>query len=140
MGGAGAYFILGQKSTEQPVQVEEIEELIIEEVSADDIGLVLTPSRDNKSVKMEISKISDIYSIEYEVSYEAEGKEGNVPRGVIGTVEVKDNSLEIERDILLGTCSSNVCRYDTVISDIKFVIRINYKDGKIGSVEEEVSL
>ncbi len=67
----------------------------------------LTPRSDGHELKLTISKISGLKSIEYELVYLA----GDVQRGVIGTININGES-SITRDLLLGSCSKNVCKYD----------------------------
>lgn len=117
----------------------------IKQMSPEDIGLVLTPIKNGKAIRMEVTKLEGISSIEYDVSYDArvtdEGEEIVVPRGVAGSaIQIKPGESSVERDLDLGTCSRNVCKYDQVESDIEFVIRVNFTNGEIGSVEAKVSL
>ncbi len=143
--GGGAYFILGRNSgTEQPTQEEEQQ---VKEISASDIGLSLKPRADNRAVIMTINKLSGISTIEYEVNYNAEntdpeaGGEGDVPRGVVASpIQVKSGESSVTREILLGTCSANVCKYDKVTSDITVVLKVTYTNGEIGTVTEKISL
>lgn len=109
-----------------------------------DIGLVLTPKSDGKIINLKATKLDGIESIEYDVSYDAEvTDEGDtlvVPRGVAGSpLEVKGQS-ELSRDLDLGTCSRNVCKYDKVVSDVTFTIRVNFKDGTVGAIETKVKI
>lgn len=117
----------------------------IKQMSPEDIGLVLTPIKNGKAIRMEITKLDGISSVEYDVSYDArvtdEGEEIVVPRGVAGSaIQIKPGESSVERDLDLGTCSRNVCKYDQVESDVTFVIRVNFANSEIGSVEAKVSL
>ncbi len=140
--GVGGYFIFtrGKPQSKTPAQQEQN----VKQLTPSDIGLVLTAKKDGKAVIMRVTKLTGIQSIEYEVSYDAEvteeGETNNIPRGVVGSpIEIKGKS-EIEREVLLGTCSASVCKYDKVTSAIKFLIKVNFSNGEIGSVEDTISL
>lgn len=61
-------------------------------------------------------------TIDYELSYIAEG---NLPKGVIGTIEVF-NKRNIEKDgITLGTCSSGACVYDKGVESVNVYLKFN---------------
>lgn len=132
-------------STKKQVSEPIAEEVQAKSVSPEEIGLDLAPSADSKAIVMKITKLDGISSVEYEVSYDAEvteeGETNNVPRGAVGSpIEIKDGDSQIKREITLGTCSANKCKYDKVTSAIKFVIKVTYANGDIGSVEKEISL
>lgn len=140
---AGLYLVTGgaKKQTALPIA----EEKQAKSVSPEEIGLSLAPSPDGKAIIMKITKLDGVSSLEYEVSYDAEvteeGETNNVPRGAVGSpIMIKDTDSEIKREITLGTCSANKCKYDKVTSAIKFVIKVTYENGEIGSVEKEISL
>lgn len=139
--GGGVYFIISKnnnskaQSALQKVAVNE--EPKVKEVKPEDIGLTLAARADNHAVNMTIKNISGISSIDYELNYNAQG---NIPRGVIGTIEIKPNDSILKRELLLGTCSRNVCKYDEGVTEVDLVLKINYSNGEIGSVEQKLSL
>lgn len=140
----GGVMVLSKKSDVKP-QVVPDEQSKVKNIKAEDIGLSLKPRVDSKAVILTISKLNGILSVEYEVSYDAEVTEGGqtqvVPRGVTNSpIEVKSSDREIKREVELGTCSRNVCKYDNVKSEVKFVIKVNYKNGDTGSVEKSIAL
>ncbi|MDP3998003.1 MAG: hypothetical protein Q8P89_00095 [bacterium] len=97
--------------TVESVPVQTLEE-------SNPYGVDLTPRSDKKAVSLGITSFPvGLKIIEYELTYEA--KEG--PRGVLGTINYK-NEDKIERQILLGTCSKNVCRYDEGVSEVTLTI------------------
>ncbi len=133
------YFVLPKSGSNTANQ--SAEEQTVKEINPEEIGLSLALTPDNKSVTMKLDKLTGIKTLEYELSYDAEetdtesGETSTVPKGAVGSpIDVAGQS-SIKRDILLGTCSANKCRYDKVKSDIKVVIKVTYKSGEIGSVE-----
>lgn len=98
----------------------------------------LTPRYDKKAVVLKISKVrSDVISIEYELSYEAKG---GLPRGVLGKVDVKSGQETILREILLGTCSKNVCVYDEGVKKVSLTLRFNKSSGESTGFSQEYEL
>lgn len=139
---AGVWFFVLKKSGSSTLSPTSNETQNIKQLKAEDIGLELVLSPDKKTVEMVISKLTGIKTIEYEVSYDAEetseGETASVPKGVIGSpIDIKGES-EIKRQITLGTCSASKCRYDDVISDIKFVVKVTYSNGEVGAVEASI--
>lgn len=98
-------------------------------------------SKNKREVVLKINKIpSGTTSIEYELSYLAKSPQsgpqsdsalrgmpnaaGDLPKGVIGTIEV-ENENTIERKITLGTCSSGKCVYDQGVEKIKVSLKFS---------------
>jgi hypothetical protein len=141
----GGFFLISSRGEKTATEAaEEQQEAQIKEIQADEIGLTLELLPNKKAVKMDITKLDGIESIEYEGSYDAvtedeeSGEELTLPRGVgPSKIEVEDGGT-IARTIELGTCSRNVCKYDNVTSDIKFVIKVNYANGEVGQVEQNI--
>lgn len=83
-------------------------------------------SENNKEVTLDINSIPEgTLDIEYELSY-ITGK--NVPKGVLGTIDVSGKS-SVERKITLGTCSSGTCVYDEGVTSIKVSLKFNNDSG-----------
>jgi len=126
----GGIFLATKKSPKLAVPTQQSEEILT--LSPSDIGLSLTMGNDGKRVVMEIVKTEGLTSIEYQLSYTSKG---DIPRGVIGTAEVKGNN--IKKEIILGTCS-DVCHYDQDVSNIKVILKVTKTDGKIYKVEKSL--
>ena len=133
----GFVFMQNSKKTKEAVDEPTLEETAIQ-MTPEDIGLVLTPNANNTEVTMEINDVSKFDSFEYEMNYDAEVDGEMVPRGAIGSGEVGGDS--ITRDITIGTCSSGKCKYDTGVTKISFIIRLNLKDGQTGIVKKDLNL
>ncbi len=124
----GGIFLAAKKSPKPAAPVAQSEEILT--LSPLDIGLSLTMGSDGKRVVMEIAKTEGLTSIEYQLSYTSKG---DIPRGVIGTLDVKGNI--IKKEIILGTCS-DVCHYDQDVSNIKVILKVTKTDGKVYQVEK----
>lgn len=127
---SGGIFLATKKSPKPTVSVTQSEEILT--LSPLDIGLSLAMGVDGKRVIMEITETEDLTSIEYQLSYTSKG---DIPRGVIGTLDVKGNT--IKKEIILGTCS-DVCHYDQDVSDIKVILKVTKMDGKVYQVEKSL--
>jgi len=139
----GVWFFVLRKNTAQNTLPSQNQNLNIKRMTPEDIGLTLSLRSDKRAVEMEITKLTGIKSIEYEVSYDAEvtdeGETVNVPKGVVSSpIEIDPSDATIKKEILLGTCSASVCKYDIVTSEIKFVIKVNLANGEIGSIETSI--
>lgn len=139
----GAYFLISSKlSHQQNGQQTNVEptQVPILALSPSDIGLTLTISPNMQYATMEITKTSDISSLEYQFIYYALANgPGSQPgqkveRGTYGQATVKTPGQTVTQKMLFGTCS-DVCHYDTGISDISMVVKVTKTDGKVYQVE-----
>jgi len=104
-----------------------------------DIGLAFVPASDMQRGTMTITKTSDISSVDYQLTYTAIVSGQPVARGTIGHADVKTPGQEITQQMVFGTCS-DVCHYDTGITDVKLIIKVTKTDGKVYQVELPVSV
>src|SRR3989344_1571548 len=86
------------------------------------IGVSAKASKDKKSVTVTFSNLKGVTSISYILSYNTNGKS----EGAVGTIKPK-NSKPISRKLLLGTCSSGVCRYHKKISNAVLEVTVKTK-------------
>lgn len=84
----------------------------------------LVPRRDGNAIHLIIKRTASYDAISYELSYNAEG----VDRGVVGNVDTSKKKGEYEQEILFGTCSKNVCKYDKGVENGTLTLKI--KKGK----------
>jgi len=111
---AGLAFIflrqpLKETETEPEAPKKKVAAVLIDELPEDEQPEVnLTARDDGKELKLEIENLVGFHEIEYELTYLTAG----VVRGVIGTIRLKLAEKSVFRDLLLGTCSRGVCRYD----------------------------
>jgi hypothetical protein len=58
----------------------------------------------------------------------------SIPRGTIGHVDVKTPGQTITQKMVFGTCS-DVCHYDTGITQVQLIVKVTKTDGKIYQVQ-----
>lgn len=125
----GVVLLLNKNSTKPlPVTVQETIPTLVPE----DIGLTLEMGADGQRVVMTIEKTENIESVEYQLSYNSEG---DIPRGAIGQVTVKNPGQPLVQEIVLGTCS-DTCHYDKEVSNVKLIVKVTKTDGKVYQVEQ----
>lgn len=143
----GGYFFVANKSKAPVEEDQTASEDIVQSISADELGLSMEAKPDKKAVKIKIEKAGDLKTIEYQVTYEAdstaqekaEGGEDRVQRGITGEAEVKGSSYESEW-LDLGSCSRNVCKYDTGVEKVDLTLKIIKKDGKTYESQSSLEL
>ncbi len=108
------------------------------EMSAEDVGLTLSSQQNNQQIVMEITKLDEVDSFEYELSYDAVENGEVVSRGTFGSGPNPDEkgSSIIKRVMDLGTCSAGKCKYDKGVGEVVLSLRINLKNGEVGIIEE----
>ncbi len=136
----GIFFVTKKKAAQEGTGPEITTEEQSVTLKPEDIGLSLEPTANNQEVMMKITDLTKFDSLEYEMNYDAIVDGETVPRGAIGSAEVKPGEKEISRKITIGTCSANVCRFDKGVTKVKFIIRLNLKTGETGVVEQDLSL
>lgn len=133
----GGFLALSSNKKAAPVQeFQEIPEEKVSVVKPEDIGLALTVSNNNRNVIFEVVNTKDISGLDYELSYISKG---DIPRGVIGHIDIKVAGKPATQEITLGTCS-DVCHYDEDVSDIKLILKVAKTDGRIFQVEKSLEL
>lgn len=134
--GVGLFLFNSNSSAPKEDKKEEFIENFVE-LNAQDVGLSLSSQKNNQQLVMELTKLDDIKSFEYEVSYEAIEDGEVVMQGTFGSGPNPDEKgkTTIKRVIDLGTCSA-VCRYHKGVEEIEFTLRVNLKNGEVGIIEE----
>ena len=106
---------------------------------------LLFPRRDGNAVILNLKRTSSYDNISYELAYTSKSEEvaveggkvkgnrgdgedlgngGVIDRGVAGTIETEDKKGEYEQEILFGTCSKNVCKYDKGVENGTLTLHI----------------
>lgn len=128
-------FSSNKKAVPAPVAQVPPEE-VVSIMKPEEIGLTLTASPDNRKIILEVANTKDISGLDYELSYTSKG---DIPRGVIGHIDVKQAGKSARQEITLGTCS-DVCHYDQDVSNIKLILKVAKTDGTTSQVEKSLSL
>lgn len=111
----------------------------------------LSPRRDGNALILNLKRTASYDAITYELAYTSfpdenkveGGKEqivskgkvvdgdgenssakGTIDRGVVGTIDTKQKKGEYEQEILLGTCSKNVCKFDLGVENGTLTLHI----------------
>lgn len=90
-------------------------------------NVVISPRlrRDRQALVIYFGGLQNATSVSYTLTYETNGKQ----EGVIGTINL-GSARNATRELLFGTCSKNVCRYHTNITNMKLEIPIQTKSGR----------
>lgn len=84
----------------------------------------LTSDSAGHSLKLDATRLSQIKTVEYELVYLA----GDVSRGVIGSIDL-NIADSLSRDLLLGSCSKNVCKYDEGVNSGTLTLTLRGQSG-----------
>jgi len=146
--GGGGYLVFSNKST-PTTQDETVNDNSVQVISPSSIGLKLEASSDNHKVRFTIANASDIKSIEYELTYNAnstaeeksEGADAQVQRGITGTENISSGSSSYQSTwLILGSQSSNIVRYDTGVKAVAITLKITKTNGKVYQVQDNINL
>lgn len=89
-------------------------------------GISVTANiRAKKAVVVYFKNLNRASSVSYMLSYDS--KQG--PQGALGTIPLK-GKFSLTRELLFGTCSNKVCRYDTGIKNCVLEVTAKLKNGK----------
>lgn len=80
---------------------------------------------DKRAIIITLNNLSSARSVSYLLSYDANG----TTQGASGSVDVSGSS-SVVRELLFGSCSKGVCRYDSGIRNAKFVVTSVLKNGQ----------
>src|SRR5579883_545857 len=139
--GVIAFFMLRSNSTptQQTGRPTTAAQEAVPTLTPQDLGLTISPSRAGKALTVSVTKLSDVSLIDYELDYNALSNGNTVPRGVIGKITVQPGQATAQQEIVLGTCS-DVCHYDTGVSDIQLTLKVTKTDGTVYSLTTTASI
>ena len=123
----GGFFLISKKrktSRVEEIAPPESTGRLIETSLEERPYVILVPRTDGREFTLEISRIKNAKTIEYELVYFS----NNLSRGAIGSIDV-DNQTSISRKLLLGTCSRDVCKYDENVTEGSLTLRFRSPDG-----------
>ena len=154
--GAG-FFVLSNtarkaQDDQQSVPISDI----VPTINPDDLGLKIEAGSDrrclvnatNNQIRFSIENTQGIKHVDGVVTYDADIPSTEQVEGSSGKVS---QQFEIESDVnagepftskygLMGTCSKNVCRCDSGVSQVKLILKVTKTDGKIYSSEKTLSM
>jgi hypothetical protein len=145
----GAGFFVLSKNNAPTTEDQTVSDNTVQTLSPSDIGLKLEASSDNHKVRYTISNASDIKTIEYELTYNAnataeeqsEGADDQVQRGITGTATVNSGSGSYQSSwLILGSQSANVVRYDKGVKSVSITLKITKSNGKVYQVQDKINL
>jgi len=132
---AGVFMLMkGSNSAQTAQQAATPTEAPVLSLQPGDIGLTLVEAADMQTATMTITKTGDITSVDYQLSYNALVSGQSIPRGTIGHVDVKTPGQTITQKMVFGTCS-DVCHYDTGITQVQLIVKVTKTDGKVYQVQ-----
>jgi len=114
----------GRKTTETSNNNQQNQQTTVETPLKERPFVSLTPRADGKEFTLDITRIKNTQTIEYEMVYDSQG----LSRGVIGSVDLKGED-KVQRKLLLGSCSKNVCKYDEGVEQGTLTLRFRGSDG-----------
>jgi Tfp pilus assembly protein PilW len=137
--GVVAMLVLGKGSNTAANQAanQEQNQAPVLTLQPADIGLAFVPASDMQRGTMTITKTSDISSVDYQLTYTAVVSGQPVSRGTIGHADVKNAGQVVSQQMVFGTCS-DVCHYDTGITDVKLIVKVTKTNGNVYQVELSV--
>ncbi len=89
------------------------------------IGIYPRLRGDRKALLVTFSNLQNAKSVSYILTYTTNGQQ----EGAGGSVKPSEGATA-NRELLFGTCSKNVCRYHTNISNMKLEVTAELKSGK----------
>lgn len=124
----GSVVLLKSKTDKNSQVSEEIPApTVIMPTISDSIKVDLTPKAGNKAIMLKVSGLDpDVESVEYELTYTTGA---GLPRGVLGKITTTGEKQITRDDIVLGTCSSGKCVYDTGVTAVDLSLKINTAKG-----------
>lgn len=126
---AGGVFWFVKGVTQKPTTTPTNETEVLRELPLSERPFTsMTPRTDGHEFKLIISKIpSMIDTLEYELVYK---NSSGVTQGVPGSVKLK-GATTLERNLLLGSCSSGKCKYDEGVEKGTLTLRLRNADGEL---------
>lgn len=126
VGGILLKLKLQPQNKEQEAEFNPSPTIVLPTVS-ENIIVDLIPAANKQAVILKIRGLTpDIESIEYELTYMTGA---GLPRGVLGKIILQGEKEIMRSDIVLGTCSSGKCVYDTGVSKVDLSLKFNTNSG-----------
>lgn len=97
-------------------------------IPASGIPAIVNYRPDHLGLNLSFGNFNGLDSVTYSFTYNTNG----TPQGVGGTITA-NNSPTSPRELLFGTCSRSVCRYQYNLSNARLVLAAKYTNGKTAS-------
>ncbi|MDD2823031.1 MAG: hypothetical protein PHQ59_03005 [Candidatus Daviesbacteria bacterium] len=129
----GGGFFAYQKFVASRAQEQVLEEVDLA-FDAEGPYAILYPRRDGNALVLNLKRTGSYDKISYDLAYVSDngdnteagsdGASAGIDRGVSGDINTKDKKGEYEQEILFGTCSKNICKYDTGVENGTLTLHI----------------
>lgn len=134
----GSFLFKPKPQTVSDVQIPEVELFF----DAEGPYALLYPRKDGNALILNLKRTASYDNISYELAYTSNSDEatmqgnkkqddgelppvgGSIDRGVMGTIDTKSKKGEYEQEILFGTCSKQVCKYDQGVENGTLTLHI----------------
>lgn len=135
--GIGGFVVFQKFTTSSTGPTEEVDLAF----DAEGPYALLSPRRDGNALVLNLKRTGSYDSISYELAYTSTPDEtvvkgtkisedgdgsssGSIDRGVVGDIDTKEKRGEYEQEILFGSCSKNVCKYDKGVENGTLTLHI----------------
>ncbi len=81
---------------------------------------------DRRAIIVNFSNLTSARTVSYTLNYSTRGTN----QGAGGSIDPGTTGASASRELLFGTCSHGVCRYDTGITNAKLVVTYTLANGK----------
>lgn len=131
VGYFGAKSLFSDKKTAQSVDDTNIQEESMKRLPDDAVSAEVSLNYNKTRAIVKVTKFpQNAKAIDYEVLYTADLKDANnMPRGSNGKVS-SPGTDGFMKEVLLGTCSKNVCTYEKNPRDFKLRLKITQENGE----------
>lgn len=90
------------------------------------VGMSVRFRGDRRAIIVNFSNLTSARSVSYTLSYSTRG----TTQGAGGSIDPSTTGASASRELIFGTCSHGVCRYDTGITNAKLVVTYTLANGK----------
>lgn len=90
---------------------------------------------DRRALVVSFNNLQNANSVSYTLIYRTEGRE----EGAGGSVRTSEGN-SASRELLFGTCSKNICRYHTNITNMRFEVTSQLKIGKTSTKRYRIKI
>jgi hypothetical protein len=134
LGGVAYFAMNGTKDAEQTPK--KMVQQSLPKIEPEDIGFTIEAAADGQNVLIDVTKPEGLESIEYELSYDAEG---DLPRGTFGEIDIAGGEA-LPKKVYLGTCSSGACKPDKGVSIVNVTAKVTYTNGDRAQLEASLNM